>query len=164
MRCEILGEALWILNNLTHEPRVSFDETLFCDFNIKQILQAHLLDIYIEDMGDSAKGSFSEAQLAKQDHYPAVTPLRDYELHLLKEILWLLSNLANHDSIAFAFASDRFPEQLYLISRNFHNQFDFDHWRVILWNFRMVSATLHMKKRGEVDISPYYNFLAAFNE
>jgi len=51
MRCAILSETLWILNNLTAENTYDIDERLYMDHNIHQILQAHLLENFIEDVG-----------------------------------------------------------------------------------------------------------------
>ena len=87
IRCEILSETLWILNNLTHELERDFDERLFTEFNIQQTIQAHLLENFIEDI-DGDKG-MSEVQFALEDHYPVVAPLTKYELRLLKELVWL---------------------------------------------------------------------------
>ena len=87
LRRLILSEALWILNNLTHESERDFDLRLFYEFDIKQTIQAHLLENFIEDI-DGEKG-MSEVQLALQKHYPAATPLTNDEIRLLKELVWL---------------------------------------------------------------------------
>ena len=73
--------------------------------------------------------------------------------------------MANTRDIAYGFATDRFPEQIYLIVRSYHRQFDLDMWKVMVWNFRMMSDALHdFENENKIDTSPYYNFLAQFND
>lgn len=60
-------------------------------------------------------------------------------MELLKEILWCMSNMANYDEIAISFTMDGLIEKLYLIARNYHEQFSFDIWRVLIWNMRNMS-------------------------
>lgn len=90
--------------------------------------------------------------------------MEDFELDLLKEILWFMSNLADVRSIAFAFTVDRLPSQLYLIARNYHQQFGFDMWRILLWVFRVTVKALVDFEKNQIDIDPVYNFLMNFQE
>lgn len=120
------------------EDACNIEDRLFNDHNITQILQAHLLENFIEDVEDSSATS------ASSNFTGETQPLLDYELRLLRELLWLLANLANQTNIAFAFAANHLDKQIYLISRNFHEQFTFDTWRVIIWALRMTASTFSL--------------------
>ena len=58
-RIEILIEALWTLNNIVNEDKYDIDERLFLDHNIQQILQAHLLENFIEEANSQTSSSNS---------------------------------------------------------------------------------------------------------
>ena len=73
---------------------------------------------------------------------PNLPALKSYELELLKELIWLINNLTNQDAIAYDFACDQFPQHIYLVTQVYHKQFDFNLWRVIVWNMRMMSGAL----------------------
>lgn len=44
-----MRETLWILVNIVNEEEYEIDLRLFLEHNIKQVLQAHLLENFIEE-------------------------------------------------------------------------------------------------------------------
>ena len=49
-KIDIICEAFWIINNLSTEDAHNIEDRLFNNHNIHQILQAHLLENFIEDI------------------------------------------------------------------------------------------------------------------
>ena len=78
---------------------------------------------------------------------------------MLKEILWLMSNLQSYEPLAYRFTNDSMPEQLYLITKKYNANFTFDIWRLLVWNFRMMAITLSLFEQTQIDIEPALNFL-----
>ena len=103
MRIEILCEALWILNNLALENLNNIEDRLATDYNMREILGTLLVENFVFDQVEQNTLS-----------------LEPQELELLSEILWLLANLSNYESMAFAFATGGFAEQVYLVAHSFN--------------------------------------------
>ena len=86
-------------------------------------------------MVENEQGLFSNTNLV---------PFEPYELDLLKNILWLVNNLSCKSPIAHDFASNGFAKHVYLLTLAYHTQFDFNLWRVLVWNMRMMSSVLDL--------------------
>ena len=106
---------------------------------IRELLHSHLLDNFTEEAYE-----INSVHKVNQNVFtnPNLPPLHTYELELLKELIWLINNLTNQGAIAYDFACDHFPQHIYLLTLIYHQQFDFNLWRVIVWNMRMMSSAL----------------------
>ena len=56
------------------------------------------------------------------------------------------------------------PEQLYLITQKYSDNFTFEIWRLLIWNFRMMTITLNLFEETQIDIEPAFNFLLNYKE
>ena len=56
------------------------------------------------------------------------------------------------------------PEQLYLITQKYSDNFTFEIWRLLIWNFRMMTITLNLFEESQIDIEPAFNFLLNYKE
>ena len=122
-RIVILCEAIWVLNNLTHDNSLEVDAMLFLDYNINAILLTHLKENFIPE-AENQSASSNASTMASESHYrPPVEALKKYELDLLDNIVWFIANLAGSSAISFAFANNHLAELLYLITDCYHQQF-----------------------------------------
>ena len=134
-------ESLWILTNLSLVD--GFNQRLFRDHNIQELIQGLILEHFVD--GQQANPN-KESRLAES------------ELVLLENMLWLTGNLAV--DVGYELQSGRLAEQLFEIACNHSAQLRLSHWQRIIWNLRMLSASLrHFEDK---DVSAYINFLIRF--
>ena len=165
-RIAILCEAIWVLNNLTHDNSLEVDGILFLDYDINTILLTHLKENFIPEAENQSASSINASTLASESHYrPPVDALKKYELDLLENIVWFIANLEGSPAISFAFANDHLAELLYLMTDCYHQQFSEQMWGTIIWTLLQTSNSFPLfDDKSLVDINPYYNFLAAFTD
>ena len=78
----------------------------------------------------------------------------------MKNILWLMANLAS-----FYNEEDQLylnVERLCSLVKRHHEQFDFDLWRVFVWNMRLNANLLEYYEDIDKKVDNYFYFLKSF--
>ena len=107
--------------------------SLLIDHKINEILQALLLDNF-----------FEIGQKTAVCNYPEGLVLEDFEIELLEEIIRVVGNFAHRDAAGYVLIQDGFAEQLFVIVRDFKEQFDYKLWHLFIWAFRMLASKLEL--------------------
>ena len=68
--------------------------------------------------------------------------LQDLELELLVDLLWFTANSASEEPISIIYSDEMLEQILFQITTKYHTQFKSKHWRLIMWNLRMMARSL----------------------
>ena len=118
MHLMVKKEAIWILTNMTFETGNCHDLT-------NRGVPQHMINLL-------------QLHFLSQDS----RSLLDLELELLVDLLWFTANSATEEPIAIIYSDEMLEQILFQITMKYHTQFKSKHWRLIMWNLRMMARSL----------------------
>lgn len=83
------------------------------------------------------------------------------ELCFLRELLWFTANLtADSEEKAFEFLERGLANSLFLVVKEYAEQFSNELWRLFVWNFHALSLGLHSQMDDlEFKVDPFECFV-----